>query len=58
MSFLFSFLNPHLRIFIINFRERGREREGEKDLLVAFFVHPNWGLKLQPFSVWDNAPIT
>ena len=46
-----------------DFRDRGREREreknrdvGEKHRLVAFRICPNWGLNPQHFDVWDDQP--
>ena len=53
---------PHLRIFWVIFRDRGRKRDRitlmcvrEKRQLVASFMRPDLGSNLQNFVVGDNA---
>ena len=50
------FLSSHLRIFFIDFRERGRERERQKYQSVASHMHPDLGSNPQHFGVGCGAP--
>ena len=50
-------------MFVDFVREKKGEREGkrkmdvrEKHQSVASRTCPDWGLNLQPFGAWDNAP--
>ena len=57
--FLSFFFNPHSRIYLLVFRERGRrgrEREKNIDQLHSCHMHHDQGLNPQPFGVWDVTP--
>lgn len=48
---------------LVDFRESGRKREGEREEererehgVVAFLMCPAWGLNPQPFRIWGDAP--